>query len=140
MRINLKFQFLTLLFCFASLATFANVIPPQEIPADKWEKLGQRKVNYKVDRDEILVTGYEGSFTALRIHVEKGGINLHRIAVHFRNGDVQDINVEVSMPAGTISRVLNLEGKRRIIHKVVFWYDTKNFSEDKAVVELWGRH
>lgn len=140
MRINLKFQLFTLFFCLASFISFANVIPPNETPADKWEKLGQRKVNYKVDRDEILVTGYEGAFTALRIHVEKGGINLHRIAVHFRNGDVQDINVDVSMPAGTISHALNLEGKRRIIHKVVFWYDTKNFSEDKAVVELWGRH
>ena len=106
----------------------------------KWEKLGQRKVNFKADRDEIGVGRFEGFFTALQIKVEKGPINMHKMVVHFRNGQTQEIELKNNFVAGDQSRVIDLPGNSRIITKVVFWYDTKNFAGSKAVVELWGRH
>ena len=112
----------------------ASFAPP------RWEKLGDRKVNYGLDRDEIFVTASEGKFTAIKIMVRRSGINLHKVAVHYGNGDVDDIEIRENIPGGGESRVINLEGNRRVIQKVVFWYDTKNFANDKAVVELWGRH
>lgn len=105
----------------------------------RWIKLGERKVNYTVDRDEILVTAAEGRFTALKLRVENGGINLHRMVVHFADGSIKEVELRENIPAGGSSRVIDLPGNRRIIHKVVFVYDTKNFSDRKAVVELWGR-
>jgi len=44
------------------------------------------------------------------------------------------------MPAGGETRVIDLRGRRRAISKVVFWYDTKGIAENKATVDLWGRH
>lgn len=122
------------LFVGQSLAFSLN---PQPI---RWEKLGTRKVNYTLDRDEIMVTAYEGRFTALKFRVEKGGINLHRVAIHYGNGEVQEIETRNDIPAGGESRLINLPGNRRVIRKVVFWYDTKNYAGQKATVELWGRH
>ncbi|MAT53697.1 MAG: hypothetical protein CMN32_04400 [Saprospirales bacterium] len=106
----------------------------------RWEKLGQRKVDYKVDRDEILVTAREGRFTALKLTVKKGGINMHKMVIHFADGSKKNVDLRAKIPAGGSTRVIDLPGNRRIIRKVVFVYDTKNFSSRKAVVELWGRH
>ena len=54
---------------------FLNKISAHNVSSDlilenppRWEKLGQRRVNYGLDRDEILVTAREGTFTALRLH------------------------------------------------------------------------
>ena len=106
----------------------------------RWEKLGQRKVNFKVDKDEIGVGRFEGFFDALQIKVKKGPINMHNMVVHFHNGDTKEIELKNNFTAGSDSRIIDLPGNRRIIDKVVFWYDTKNFAGSKAVVELWGRH
>lgn len=137
-----KFVFLSsalLLVAFIfSLMSFtgdtANTVPP------RWEKLGERKVNYGLDRDEIFVTASEGRFTALKFAVQKSGINMHKMVVHFGNGDTQEIELREEIPAGGESRVINLEGNRRVIRKVVFWYDTKNFADKRAELALWGRH
>jgi hypothetical protein len=108
--------------------------------AQKWERLGTRKVNFKLDRDEIGVGRFEGFFTALQIKVDKGPINMHKMVVHFHNGQTKEIELKNNFTAGSKSRVIDLPGNVRIIDKVVFWYDTKDFADSKAVVELWGRH
>lgn len=105
-----------------------------------WEKLGEKKVNFKADRDEIRVTAHDGLFTALKLTVKDAGINLHRAVVHFANGQTQTVNVKQNIARGQSSRVLNLNGNRRIIQKVVLYYDTKNRARQRATVELWGRH
>ncbi|MCB0636269.1 MAG: hypothetical protein KDC54_06610, partial [Lewinella sp.] len=67
-------------------------------------------------------------------------INLHRCVVHFGNGDTQELQIRENIGPNGRTRVLNLEGNRRIITKVVFWYDTQNWSGRRAILELWGRH
>ncbi len=115
-------------------------MPNAAVSADPWELLGVRKVNYALDRDEIVVTRAEGIFTALQVRVKGSPINMHKIVVHFGNGETQEIEVRETFRAGTASRVLDLPGNRRVIRKVVFLYDTKNLAGRKALVQLWGRH
>lgn len=137
MKTTLFFRFSLLTLAIFALQSF---MPAPDVQPGRWEKLGSRKVNYSLDRDEIVVTRYEGRFTALKFKVMQGGINLHKVAIHYGNGDVQEIETRNNIPAGGESRLINLPGNRRVIQKVVFWYDTKNFAEKKATVELWGRH
>ena len=42
--------------------------------------------------------------------------------------DVRDPNAEA------------IKGNRKVILSVDFWYDSKGLINDKAIVELWGRH
>ena len=123
---------------FAAAHRQASAVDHSTLPP-RWEKLGERNVNFRVDRDEILVTASEGRFTALKIKVRKGVLNLHKMVVHFGDGSEQEIETRDEIRAGGESRVINLEGNRRVIRKVVFVYDTKNFADQKAEVELWGR-
>jgi hypothetical protein len=121
---------------FSPLSSFSE----HSIPTQRWEKLGQRKVNFSLDRDEIGVGRFEGFFTALQVRIRKGPINMHKMVVHFHNGDTKEIELRNNFAAGSESRVIDLPGNTRIIDKIVFWYDTKGFADSKAVVELWGRH
>jgi Protein of unknown function (DUF2541) len=105
-----------------------------------WEHLGTRKVDYMLDRDEIMVTRMEGTFTALKFMVKHSPVDINKMVVHFGNGEVQEIEVRDRIRAGGESRVIDLPGNRRVIQKVVFWYDTKNYASRKGVVELWGKH
>ncbi len=134
--------FLLAVLVLGSAFTYPSMSPVEDGIQEhgRWEKLGQRRVNYGLDRDEIMVTAREGFFTALKLKVKNGGVNLHRCVVHYRNGQTQTIKIGQTVRPGQETRVLDLPGKRRIITKVVFWYDTKNFARRRGIVELWGRH
>ncbi|HRG68989.1 MAG TPA: hypothetical protein PLS73_09085 [Saprospiraceae bacterium] len=106
----------------------------------RWEQLGSRTVKFGMDRDEIMVTATEGFFTGLKIRVTNSALNMHKMVIHFGDGTTQDVELKNNFRAGQESRVIDLAGNRRVITKVVFWYDTKNARQTKAVVELWGKH
>lgn len=131
------------LFLMIGLVFISADLPTDEATADsltKWDLLGIRKVNYGLDRDEIVVTLTEGLFSAVKLKVKHGGVNMHRMAIHYKNGDVQEVALKNNFKAGSSSRIIDLQGGKRVIRKVVFWYDTKNVSSRKATLQLWGRH
>ncbi|OFY56736.1 MAG: hypothetical protein A2Y87_13135 [Bacteroidetes bacterium RBG_13_46_8] len=106
----------------------------------RWELLGSRIVNFNNDRDEIQVGAIEGAFTALKIQVRRGNLNMQKVLVHYKNGDVQEIELRHNFARGSESRIIDLPGNKRIIQKIVFYYDTKNRSKMRAVIEVLGRH
>lgn len=128
-----------LLFVSLIVAILAPVSAALKPDQARWERLGMRKVNFLVDRDEIFVTAADGIFSALQIRVQGAPIDLMKVEVHYRNGDVQNLAVRENIPAGGQTRVIDLAGNKRIITKVVFWYDTKNRARQRATVVLWGR-
>ena len=133
------------LFVTALMALFAmsfqiSTVTTVDATSRPWELLGVKKVNYGVDRDEIDVTAQEGFFTGLKLKVKHSPINMHKLAVHYGNGEVQEIELRENFRAGSESRVIDLQGNKRVIRKIVSWYDTKNLARGKGVVEVWGRH
>lgn len=126
-----------------TLATFSLILLLSSFTYSyqgKWEKLGERKVNLGMDHDKIVVGGGDGLFTKLKIKVRNSGINLHKVVVHFGNGETQDLTVREDISKGGETRVIDLKGNKRVITSVDFWYDTKGLINDKAVVVLLGRH
>lgn len=135
MKSNILILTIIALGAFLSLSSFGI-----EQRGPKWEKLGTQKVNRGLDHDAIIVTAREGSFKKLKFIVKRSGINMHKLVVHFANGESQVVETRDNVARGGESRVIDLEGNNRIISKVVFWYDTKGgLLNDKAVIELWGR-
>ncbi len=110
------------------------------VPPPRWETLGLRKVNKTYDRDEIVVTGVEGSFNALKFKVQYRAITMYDMKVHYRNGSVEDIKLRLHVPAGGESRVIDLRGGNRVIKKVVFRYETTADRGKRAELRLFGRH
>lgn len=119
----------------ASTAAFESNLMPQ-----RWEKLGTRKVNLRVDHDEILVTARDGLFTKLKFVVRKAPIFVHNVRIVFGNGEDKNIVVNKRIAPGTESRVIDLPGNKRIIRKVVLNYKSVPTGLGRATVVLWGRH
>ena len=130
-------QFSSFLFLTCTIALMSFTI--SDI-APRWEKLGERRVNLGLDHDRIEVGARDGYFSKLKIIVRNSGINCHKIVVHFGNGESQNIDIRQDIPSGGESRVIDIDGRKRVIKHVDFWYDTKGLINDRAVGELWGRH
>lgn len=105
-----------------------------------WEKIGTRDVSYDLDKDEIIATRLEGIFTAIQVRVKNAPINMHKLEIQYGNGEIKEIDLRNNFAANSESKVIDLAGNKRVIKRAVFWYDTKDISERKGVVELWGRH
>lgn len=106
----------------------------------RWEQLGERTVTDRADHDVIAAAG-QGVFTAVRIDVAGHAVDFHRVTVHFGNGADQNVDLRQTIPAGGSSRVIDLDGRDRVIKTVEFWYDARTIGRGgKAVVRLMGRH
>ncbi len=119
-------------FMFISLTGFSQA-------NTKWEKLGMRAVDYKLDADDIHVGAKEGGFTKLKVLVTGGALNMHRMVVTYMNGEKDEIELRHNFTKGSTSRVIDLNGGTRLIKHIRFFYDTKNLAPGKAKVSVFGR-
>jgi len=113
----------------AALYSFFHANPENSVsPNDpgKWEKLGEQKVDFRLDNDVILVNNNDNRCAAIKLKVTKGEINLFRCVIHYKNGETSLVQMRNSIPEGGESREIDLSHKESVISKVVFWYDTKN--------------
>ncbi|HAC22128.1 MAG TPA: hypothetical protein DCF91_08565 [Porphyromonadaceae bacterium] len=122
------------------LTTFTFAASAQRI--GRWEKLGERSVNFRGDKD-VIRSGHKGTFTRLKIRVDRAPVEFDRIFVEFANGQRQEIRVRQVIKAGGESREIYLKGNRRVIKKITFYYrSVKGWHNHrgKAKVSVWGRH
>lgn len=130
MKNSFAFYLCILLMCAGSSAS-----------AQAWNYLGSSKVHGAgVDHDEILVTGMQGDFSAIKLFVENEGVEFERVVVHFGNGGQQELNLRDFIPTGGETRVLDLTGRDRVIHSVDFFYKSNPMTKRKGKVKLYGRH
>ncbi len=103
-----------------------------------WEKLGERIVDGRNDRDAILVTAAEGRFEKLMLKVEHSALELYNIVVHFGDGSTFSPETRLVFAEDSRSRVIDLPGGRRVIRRVDFRYGNLP-GGGRAQIELWGR-
>ena len=116
------------------------LVPALTAEAGEWELLGERKVNYRTDRDVIRVTLAEGLFRKIKLDVLHNGIEILDLKVFFANGGVQDVKVRRFIGPGGETRVIDLRSGARGISRVEFVYRTRGPRLGRATVRLWGKH
>lgn len=105
--------------------------------ADDWDKIGSRQVAFIGDHDTIDGTG-DGKFTAIKIEVDDGNVEMYDIKVTFGNGDPFSPDTRITFDESTRSRVIDLPGEARSIRKVEFWYRSKG-KKGRATVTVYGK-
>jgi len=103
-----------------------------------WEKLGERTVNGKADRDTITVGRKEGRFRAIQIKVEHSALEMFDVLVTFGDGTTFSPPTRLVFNNGDISKVIDLPGDKRVIQKVDFNYGNLP-GGGNAQVELWAK-
>lgn len=107
-------------------------------PPGSWQQLGFTTVDFKADRDVIIVTGAD-HFRKLKFKVQDNAVNMLCMLVVYENGAPDKMDLRFLIPAGGESRVLDLRGNSRRIRKVEFWYQSQRPGfRGKAKVWLWG--
>lgn len=103
----------------------------------RWAYLGNSHVDGMRDHDEIHVGRQDGQFRAIQLRISGGAIDFQRVVVHFGNGSQEEILFRERIPAGGITRAIDLPGERRIIHSVELWYSKENWHR-RPKVSLYG--
>ncbi len=96
-----------------------NAVPQ---PTPSWQSLGCQSVGFAVDHDAINVGLQDGGFTAIRLRVQNAPVEFRDATVVFGNGQTQKLPVRSIVPAGSMSRQLDLAGQVRGIRRIDFLY------------------
>ncbi|MCB0667194.1 MAG: hypothetical protein KDC80_15305 [Saprospiraceae bacterium] len=134
----MKNSFLILLVTLLGFVSFSFTTSP--FGKARWEHLGSKKVNYRIDRDVIHVGIRERTFDKLKIQVSNGNLNMRKMIVEYANGSKDEISLRHNFSRGSESRIIDLKAGNRFIRDVTFWYDSKDFQRNRAVVHVYGRH
>lgn len=104
-----------------------------------WTMLGERTVNDKAEYDTIVVGARKGRFAKLKLAVDDAPVEIKRVTVHFGDGSRQVIERNMFVGEDRRSPTMDLKGKRRIIEKVVFYYEARSRGWERAKIDLYGR-
>lgn len=105
---------------------------------DHWEKLGERKVDYKLEKDVIEVGRVEGRFTSIRLEVEDGDLEMHKLTITMGDGKEFSPETRFVFKEGSRSHVIDLPGDARVIRRIEFVYKSEHHNE-KAMVKVFGK-
>ena len=125
---------LVMILCLSSF-TSSTIVPT----VIKWEKLGSRTVDFKLDKDVIHIGAKEGRLSKLKLAVTGGALNMHKMQIEYLNGQVENINLKHKFNKRSTSKTIDIDGRRRIIKNIIFWYDTKNRSKKKSKITVFGK-
>lgn len=123
-----------------ALSTFVlgSVLASTAFARDDWALLGTRKVSLAKDTDVIDVTRRDGRFTALRIDVEDGPLDMFNIRVVFSNGQSFSPTIRINSRGEDLTRVIDLPGEARTIERIIFHYKGPQ-RLGAATVRVYGR-
>jgi hypothetical protein len=106
---------------------------------ERWDFLGETRIDGAQDHDNILVERRDGAFRALRMRVsDDGTIFFERAVVHYVDGSSEELVIHDRILAGSQTPTIDLTGTPRVIESVQLWY-FKAAWEHRPKVTLFGR-
>lgn len=131
------FRFYLLFLFFLSVVSCSTT---RSIPIEEgWALLAERKVDFISDKDEIDVSS-PSQFTAIKFRVEEKEVHINDLKILFDNGDRLAPALELTIPAGQESKVIELASEGRTIRKIEFKYrSTGNVLQGRANVLVFGK-
>ncbi len=102
----------------------------------QWDKLGERWVDSRGDRDVIPVMRHE-RYSRIKLVVEHSAVELYDVVIHFGNGETYVPGTRLIFGQGTTSRDIDLPGGLRHIERIELRYGNLP-GGGRAQVEVWG--
>ena len=80
----------------------------------------------------------KGRISEVKMKVHRGTVEVEKLWVRFKNGEVDHLEVRERIPEGGETRWIDLKGGKRCIAAIGIIGDTEK-SVDQARVDFWGR-
>ena len=106
-------------------AAIAAIAVPASAQGRNWQTIGERSIEYGIDRDKIELRG-NARHRQVRICAVRRDFKLLDADVNFANGGEQDISESRTIRAGTCTRAVDRRGDRRDITSVKLFYSRFN--------------
>jgi hypothetical protein len=105
---------------------------------NEWQKLGERKVDFTRDYDDISIIGKQ-KYSELKISVTEAPIYLTRLEINYETGTTQVVEINNNFKAPGDFKIVKLQGGDRELSKIRMIYrTTPNRKDKKATVEIYG--
>lgn len=141
----MKKKYLAGIFLFTILSLAFNgavaqkVVQPRQGNTGSWRILGTVQANHNADHDVIYIKGPYDFFRRIKFKVTDSPLNMFRMVVRYDDGGLpENIETRLEIPKGGESRIIDLNGGKRKLKSIEFWYDTKGIFNGKADVTLFG--
>lgn len=106
--------------------------------AGSWRILGTMQATHNGDHDAMEIKGPHDSYRKLKIKVRNSPVNIQKMVVRYEDGRPKEIDLRSEIKEGGESRVIDLQGGKRKLKAIDFWYDTKGFLNGKAELTIFG--
>jgi len=104
-----------------------------------WDLIGERKVNFVVDKDIIEVHS-TSKFTAIRFKVEGKDVRINELKIHLQNGDKLEPSLDDVIAADQYSKEILLTEDGKFVNRIEFRYRTTgNVLQGRANVLVFGK-
>ena len=127
-----------ILLCLMALSFLSFTTPGSNPPGD-WRFLADKKVGFGVDHDVINFGNWGDDVRQIKLKVTDGPLKMYKMVIHFDNGTTQNVPLRFNFPAGSESRVIDLDGGLRHLSSIAFTYETKGFQKGKSRIAVWGK-
>lgn len=130
---RIKKHLIPLLVLVAALAAGALSVSAQD-----WVKLGEKDVDFKIDKDSIDAD-HKGRIREIHLRVMNAPVKFKRVVINYKDGKTQELEYLEDVQIGTHSRSITIEGDGTAIKRIDLWYETDSLGGKKAKVSVYGR-
>ena len=113
-----------------------NVALGSPFLSDQWEHVGTRKIDKKIEKDNIPVTVADGNFKKLILIAENRDIIIKQCIIQFDDDSRQIVNLRKKIEKDTASPEIDLTGGGE--HTIQSFTITYEASKKKGKVKLYG--
>jgi len=121
----------------ATAVTLAFAVPATA-QSWNWRTIAFKTVASGTDRDTITVRG-NTRYREVRLCAFNAPIRMRDFDIRFDNGGHQDVRVRQRIAAGTCTRAIGLEGKRRDIERIRLVYERLGYVHHRPLVRVQAR-
>jgi hypothetical protein len=109
------------------------------VTSAQWRNLGTKEVTDRAEEDTYHISSMRGQFRWLRFRVGRNPVRIDRMQINYVSGESEDIPVKSLIGANRYSRIIDVEGRRRFIRDVKFWWEAASLGRRSTTVTLFGR-
>jgi hypothetical protein len=106
-----------------------------------WRPVGMTYTCNRKDHEEIMVEGPFDNFKKIKLKVEGAGLELTRLRVIYKDGELKNLMVKETIKRGSASHVFDLgDPGEKQIRRIEFWYIPERVPEVRARVTVFGMY